>query len=81
MRVYNEISGQLEKIFCNQCGKNIRVVNGIAREEVQKIEIKWSYFSQNDGKIMQFDLCEECINNMKNNFAIEPTEKENVELI
>ncbi len=51
---------KVERIVCNQCKKEIKVIDGVAQEGVVSIEKKWGYFSDKDGEIHRFDLCESC---------------------
>jgi hypothetical protein len=59
MRKYKN-GGQLETVVCNRCGKKIVVSEGIAREGVLSINHTWDFFSEKDGEIHHFDLCEDC---------------------
>ncbi len=51
---------KVERIVCNQCKKEIEVMDGVAQEGVFSVEKKWGYFSDKDGEIHRFDLCESC---------------------
>jgi len=59
MRKYKN-GGQLETVVCNCCGKKIIVSEGVAREGVISINHSWDFFSEKDGEIHHFDLCENC---------------------
>ena len=66
-------------LFCNMCGREIRVEKGIAREGVLSVEQNWGYFSEKDGESHSFDLCEACYDRLTAGFKIPPeknTEKE-----
>lgn len=72
MRKY--VAGNEKKIidiYCNKCGKNIKVENNIVKEGVFSIDYKWGYFSRRDSEIHSFDLCEECYEELLNSFVIE----------
>ena len=58
MKRYNK-NGQLETIMCNCCGKKLVVQHGIIREGCISIDHAWDYFSEKDGQVHHFDLCEE----------------------
>ena len=63
MREYREIElqePQLAKVFCNQCGKELVVQDGILKEGCFSVDYPFDYFSNKDGYIYSFDLCEEC---------------------
>lgn len=51
---------QLMKAFCNQCGKELHVEDGILKEGCFSVDYEFDYFSNKDGYIFSFDLCEEC---------------------
>ena len=46
MRVYKQ--NQLESVFCNKCGKKIKVQNHVIVEGAFELEYKWGYFSDKD---------------------------------
>ena len=78
MRQYKErttIGKEVSKIVCNKCGKEIKIENGILKEDVLSIEKKWGYFSGKDNENHHFDLCEECYDKMIHSFKI-PVEDE-----
>ncbi|WP_394523218.1 hypothetical protein [Lacrimispora sp. JR3] len=74
MRKYKN-GGQLETVVCNCCGKKIIVSEGVAREGVISINHGWDFFSEKDGEIHHFDLCENCYDAMVMEFKI-PVEVE-----
>ena len=61
---------EIKKIICNQCGKEIPVVDGYPRDQ------EWGYFSEKDGERHSFDLCEECYDRLLASFKL-PAEIEN----
>lgn len=69
-KIYNKQEKEITKIVCNQCGKEIEVVNGIAKEEVLTVEKQWGYFSDKDTELHQFDMCEECYDKLISSFRI-----------
>lgn len=82
MRKYDkETKKILEVMMCNQCGKQIRVENGIVKEGVFSTEYNWGYFSKKDGQKHVFDLCENCYEKIIKKFEIDVEIKENVELL
>lgn len=60
----------IEKIICNQCGKEILVSNGHEAEGVFQVDYVWGYFSEKDGERHSFDLCEACYDAFVRNFQI-----------
>ena len=67
---------ETETIFCNGCGKEIKIKDGVIREGLISVEKRWGYFSNRDNEVHRFDLCEECYDRMVSQFVI-PVEKEN----
>ena len=80
MRKYKS-NGQLETVLCNQCGKKLVVEKGIVREGVIAIDHVWDFFSEKDGEIHHFDLCEECYDELLSQFRIPVGIEEQVELL
>lgn len=81
MRIYNEENTlQLESVVCNQCGRQLRVENGIVKEGCFGADKVFGYFSNRDGIRHQFDLCEECYDVLIQNFTIPVCETEEKEL-
>ena len=75
MRQYHHIKKteeikEISKMICNQCGKEIPVVNGQAREGVFSADVTWGYFSEKDGERHSFELCEECYDALLKGFRI-----------
>ena len=80
MRKYGK-TGKLETVICNMCGKKIVVKDGIVREGAAAFDHAWDYFSEKDGEIHRWDLCEECYDRMTGQFRIRPDVEELVEFI
>ena len=71
MRVYKEKElkeTEVEKVFCNQCGKELLVEDGILKEGCFSVDYTFDYFSNKDGYIYSFDLCEACYDQMISKF-------------
>lgn len=64
----------MSQAFCNCCGREMKRDALGYFEDYLHVEKKWNYFSQKDGEQVQFDLCEECLDKMIENFVI-PVEK------
>ena len=69
MRKYKS-DGELETVICNCCGKKLAVRDGVLREGGLPVEHTWDYFSEKDGEIHRFDLCEECYDEIIGTFRI-----------
>ena len=86
MRQYHHIKKteeikEISKMICNQCGKEIPVVNGQAREGVFSADVTWGYFSEKDGEKQEFDICESCYDTWIRNFKLPITSQEITELL
>ena len=71
----------LKKVFCNKCGKEMLVENGMLREGCFEADQIFGYFSQKDGEHHKWDLCEACYDELLRNFQIPASKKEETELI
>ena len=80
MRLYAE-KRTLEKIVCNQCGRELKLENGIVQEGVFQGETRFGYFSGKDGERHSFDLCEECYDRLTGRFLVPVTMEEELELL
>jgi hypothetical protein len=80
MRKYKD-GGQLETVVCNCCGKKIIVSEGVAREGVISVNHSWDFFSEKDGEIHHFDLCEDCYDTMIQEFKIPVEVEEQLEYL
>lgn len=80
MRKYNA-NGQLKTMLCNSCGKKMVVQEGIVREGAVSFNHAWDYFSEKDGEVHHWDLCEECYDDLIRQFRLEVTIEELTELI
>lgn len=61
---------EINKIICNKCGREIPVNKGVPREDFLEVEKHWGYFSEKDGRIDRFDLCEDCYDAFVKSFQI-----------
>ena len=80
MRKYGK-NGRLETVVCNMCGKKIVVKEGIVREGAAMIDYAWDYFSEKDGEVHHFDLCEACYDELVSQFRIPVDTEEHTELL
>lgn len=68
-------------IYCNMCGKKIKRKDGILREDVLSVKKTWGYFSDRDGEVHEFDLCEPCYEEIVRRFQIPVTRTELKEML
>lgn len=80
MKRYNK-NGQLEAVLCNCCGKKLVVEHGIIREGSIGIDHAWDYFSEKDGQVHHFDLCEDCYDEWISGFQLPVETEEQIELL
>lgn len=57
-------------LYCNLCGKELKVINGILMEDAFEATKEWGYFSERDMEVHHFNLCEECYNKLISEFQI-----------
>lgn len=82
MREYKDTEAKkLSRLICNGCGKIIPVKQGLPESEVFQVCQKWGYFSEKDGEIDLFDLCEECYDRITAGFVIPPEKAEVTEYL
>ena len=80
MRKY-KCNGEVETVICNCCGKKLAVREGIVREGVLRVDHAWHYFSEKDGEVHHFDICEECYDQLVRTFKIPLDREEVLELL
>ena len=66
---------------CNCCGKNIKIVRGIQKEDVLCVSKDWGYFSEKDMERHCFIICESCYDNWVSGFKIPPRVEEKTEAL
>lgn len=62
-----------KQLFCNVCGKELKVERGILKEGVFEAVKEWGFFSTRDLEVHHFDMCETCYDKMVESFAIPVT--------
>ena len=77
----NKLENKLEKVICNRCGREMKVVGGILQEGVFEASVLWGYFSDRDGERHSFALCEACYEKIIHTFQIPVQIEEQTELI
>ena len=80
MRKYGK-DGRLDCVICNRCGKKLAVKHGIVREGVFTSDHRWDFFSEKDGEVHHFDLCEDCYDEMTAEFRIPVDVEDEIELL
>ncbi len=60
----------MEFYVCNKCGKIIGKKSEIIKEDFIHIKKQWGYFSEKDGEIHEFSLCEKCYDEILKGFKV-----------
>lgn len=77
----DDIKKELIQVICNKCGKDIIVDREIVKEGHFSIVYGWGYFSEKDGQVHKFELCEKCYDEYTSSFVIPLDVEERNELI
>lgn len=65
MRTYKEeVRKTVDEIFCDCCGKSCTISEPVVEHEYASIEAIWGYFSNQDGKQYNIEICEDCFNDV-----------------
>ena len=80
MKAYNE-NHELAAIICNQCGRVMTVQDDMVKEGVFSAACTWGYFSEKDGQVHHFDLCEDCYDEWISGFRLPVETEEQIELL
>ena len=59
-----------KELFCNQCGKKLKMEHDILKEDAFEARKQWGYFSEKDAVLHSFVLCEKCYDEMVSHFTI-----------
>ncbi len=73
-------SGEIP-IYCNSCGKQLKVENGILKEDAFEATKEWGYFSERDMEVHHFNLCEECYDRLISGFQIPVDVRKKLEVL
>ncbi|MBR5475082.1 MAG: hypothetical protein IKU83_06715 [Lachnospiraceae bacterium] len=65
-----------EEVRCNRCGKSLALHRGILAEDMVHVDKTWGYGSKQDGVRIQFDLCEDCVQELISGFVLPPEVEE-----
>ena len=57
-------------ISCNNCGKTVKFVEGLLKEDFFEAVKDWGYFSKKDLQTHKFNLCEDCYDSIVSRFVI-----------
>lgn len=79
-RAVNNKSGDMQ-IYCNSCGKKLKVENGLLKEDAFEATKEWGYFSDWDTQIHRFNLCEGCYKKITGEFQIPVEVRKKIEVL
>lgn len=60
----------VEKIYCNVCGHEMEIRDGILKEEIFEVTKEWGYFSNKDLEVHKFKICESCYDKFVATFKV-----------
>ncbi|MFW5630292.1 hypothetical protein [Acetivibrio ethanolgignens] len=66
---------------CNQCGKELKIENGILKEDCLQVKKEWGYFSRKDLQIDEICLCESCYDKWIAGFVLPVKKKKQTEAV
>ena len=58
------------KMYCNACGRELRMHHDMLGEDALIVRKEWGYFSKEDLQVHEFTLCEECYDKMIEKFVL-----------
>jgi hypothetical protein len=65
MRTYKtEPKKVVDEILCDVCGESCTITEPVVEHEYATLEATWGYFSDQDGKQFNIDLCENCFDDV-----------------
>lgn len=71
----------MKEYVCSKCGKIIGKEEQIIKEDFLYVNKKWGYFSNKDGEVHEFCLCEKCYDELLRQFAVPVQIRESSELL
>lgn len=77
----NRMEKKVYEVYCNSCGKKIETTDSTKREDYISIKKEWGYFSNKDGQIHIFHICESCYDTWAGQFRIPVKVEEQTELL
>lgn len=68
------------KLFCNCCGRELKMEREQLVEDFFHLQKSWGYFSERDGTVQIADICENCMQQWIQGFQIQPDTAERTEI-
>lgn len=63
---------EIDEVICNKCGRTEIDPEFKYSIEMHNFKIAFGYYSSNDGVIIDFDLCSDCITEFMESFKVKP---------
>ena len=76
-----QMEAQYLEVYCNCCGRQLRTQKDMILEGAFPGHVQWGYFSEKDGEVHDFDLCESCYDKWIGSFRIPVEVKRENELL
>ena len=76
-----DYDGRLTAVVCNCCGRKIAHSGNIITSGALSFRAGWGYFSNKDGELHTFDLCEHCYDRIVDGFKIPVDVEQRTELV
>ncbi len=57
-------------IYCNACGRKLKIKKGLPLEDAFYVRKDWGYFSKKDLETDVFVMCEDCYDKLTASFVI-----------
>ncbi len=71
---------RMRDMYCNACGRELKMEHGMLLEDAFEARKQWGYFSKKDTQMHSFVLCEKCYDQMVERFVCPPKVTEVTEL-
>lgn len=82
MKIADDVNTSGETtLYCNSCGRMLKVVNGILMEDAFEAVKEWGYFSEHDMEVHHFNLCEDCYQKIIAEFKLPVVVKNKMEVL
>lgn len=78
---YMDQDNSQAEVYCNACGRKLKMKNGLLLEDAFEVRKDWGYFSGKDLESHRFTLCEACYDEIIQKFKIPITKKQTREAL
>jgi len=63
------------ELICNQCGFTVKAGDWEGMQKLHYFEVEYGYSSGRDGEILEFDICDKCLDKIYKSFKHKPDKK------